>query len=447
MTAPMKTKELLELAKSVVHKATKKGAQGVRASVGRSRNSTVEWRDEKLDRLRESTQMSLSITLFVDGRYSASSTSDLRSEAIDKFLEENIASTKLLAKDLHRKLADPKTYQNRFSGDLRVFDQNGTAGITAGERRKTAQALVEAAKDHPKADQIISVTATCSDTVSESAKVTSNGMEGMRQSSSFTTYAETSVKDKDQRKPEGWYYVSARHKNKLPTIEYVGQEATRRAFLEVGAKPEKSGEYACIIENSKVNRLLSRLMGPLSGRAIQQKQSFLADKMDQEVTTDKLTIIDDPHVVEGLGSRTYDGEGMSTIKRPVLENGVLKTFFLDTYYASKLGKEPTTGSSSNLIFKTGDKDLEGLMKAMGTGILVTGFSGGNSNSATGDFSIGIKGMWIENGKMVRPVTEMNLAGNHLLFWKKLAELGNDEYLYSSVRSPSFLFDKIQFSGS
>jgi PmbA protein len=159
-----------------------------------------------------------------------------------------------------------------------------------------------------------------------------------------------------------------------------------------------------------------------------------------------LSITDDPFLVEGLGSGTYDGEGMSLKKMPVFEKGVLRTFYLDTYYASKLGMEPTTGGQSNLVFSAGDKDLEGLLKVMGQGILVTGFSGGNSNSATGDFSIGIRGLWIENGKIVRPVAEMNLAGNHLKFWKKLVELGNDPHPYSSWRTPSLRFEKIQFSG-
>ena len=440
------SQSLLEQAKEVVRKAQKLGAQGVRASLGRSRNSEVEWRDGKLDRLRESTSMSVGVTLYVDGRYSSNSSSDLRPEALDDFLKEAVAMTRVLAEDKHRKLPDPARFKDRFEGDLKVFDQAGAEAVTAVNRRQTAKDLEAAARSGPKADQIISVTSSCSDTVSESAKVTSNGMEGIRQSSTFVVFTETSVKDEGGRKPEGWYYAVTRRRDELPPVEKVGGEATRRAFMDVGAKPEKSGEYDCIIENRVAARLMGGLLGPLSGRSIQQKRSFLADKMGQDVLGKVLTITDDPFVVGGLGSRTYDGEGMSLKKMPVFEKGVLRTFYLDTYYASKLGKQPTTGGQSNLVFAGGDKDLEGLLKAMGKGILVTGFSGGNSNSATGDFSVGIRGQWIENGKIVRPVAEMNLAGNHLEFWKKLAELGNDPNPYSSWRSPSLRFEKIQFSG-
>ena len=131
---------------------------------------------------------------------------------------------------------------------------------------------------------------------------------------------------------------------------------------------------------------------------------------------------------------------------PIFENGILRNFYLDTYYASKLGRPPTSGDQTNLVFPTGERDLPGLLREMGTGLWITGFSGGNSNSATGDFSIGIRGQWVENGEPVRPVSEMNLAGNHLEAWKQLLEFGNDPNPNSSIRCPSMRFGELQFSG-
>ncbi len=126
---------------------------------------------------------------------------------------------------------------------------------------------------------------------------------------------------------------------------------------------------------------------------------------------------------------------------------LLRSFFIDTYYGSKLGEEPTTGSTSNLVFSSGDKGLPQLLAKMKKGILITGFSGGNSNPATGDFSVGVRGQWIEDGKPVRPISGMNLAGSHLGLWKQLRELGNDPNVYSSIRCPSLRFDAVQFSGT
>jgi PmbA protein len=137
---------------------------------------------------------------------------------------------------------------------------------------------------------------------------------------------------------------------------------------------------------------------------------------------------------------------MSTRPRPLFERGVLRNYYLDTYYARKLGLEPTSGARTNLVYEPGKRSLDELLAAMGTGILVTSFLGGNSNSATGDFSVGIQGQWVEQGKLVHPVSEMNLSGNHLRFWKKLVELGSDPFHYSSNRIPSLRFDKVQFSG-
>ena len=272
-------------------------------------------------------------------------------------------------------------------------------------------------------------------------------MEGTRQSSDFWLVGVVSVKGDGDRKPVGWDWAGSVTRARLPDVETVGREATRRAVLEIGAGREKTCRTGCVIENRVVSRLLRGLQAPLSGSAIQQKRSFLADRLGQAVASPLLDITDDPLLVGGLGSRTYDGEGMTAVRRPVLEQGVLRSFFLDTYYASKLGREPTTGSSSNLVFTPGSRDLAGLREGMGRGILVTGFSGGNSNPATGDFSVGIRGLLVEDGRVARPVAEMNLAGNHLGFWKRLREVGSDPFVYSPVRAPSLRFEDVQFSGS
>lgn len=138
---------------------------------------------------------------------------------------------------------------------------------------------------------------------------------------------------------------------------------------------------------------------------------------------------------------------MSTARRQLVERGVLKSLLLDTYCASKLGREPTTGGSSNLVFPIGKRNPLGLCAAMGKGILVISFLGGNSDPATGDFSLGIRGHWIESGKPVHAVSEMSLSGNARDLWSRLLELGNDPYRYSSIRCPSLRLDPLQFSGT
>ena len=148
----------------------------------------------------------------------------------------------------------------------------------------------------------------------------------------------------------------------------------------------------------------------------------------------------------GLGSRLFDDDGMATKKRVMIDAGVLKEFYVDWYYSRKLGWEPTTGSPSNLIIPPGKRSVKEIMKDLGRGILITGFIGGNSNSTTGDTSIGITGQLFEKGEPVHPVSEMNIADNHLKLWQRLAEAGNDPYMYSGSRVPSLVFTDFVVAG-
>jgi PmbA protein len=436
---------LLKRAKDAVAAALKRGADGVRASATRSRESTVEYRDGKLDRIRESTRLSLNVTLFVDGRFSSTSTSDLRPAAVEKFLEEGIAQTRLLARDPARGLAEPERYAGRSTADLRLSDA-AVLTVTPEHRRRAVQELEAAARAGTAAERIVAVESSWTDEVSEGALVCSNGMEGATARTACGGDATVTVRDSDGRKPEGYWLTFTRHLADVAPFAAVGAEATRRALRQVGAKPAKTGEYACVIENSAAGRMIAALLGPLGGPAIQQKQSFFAGKIGQAVASPILTITDDPHVAAGLGSRTYDGEGMATRPRPIIEKGVLRNYYLDTYYARKLKLEPTTGGHTNLIFATGKRDLAGLLRELRDGILVTGFIGGNSNPTTGDFSFGIRGLLVEKGQTTRSIAEMNLSGNLLAFFMRLVETGNDPYAYSSTRCPSLRFDKVQFSG-
>ena len=131
----------------------------------------------------------------------------------------------------------------------------------------------------------------------------------------------------------------------------------------------------------------------------------------------------------------------------MIDKGVLRCYYVDDYYGRKLTMEPTTARATNIIFKKGAKGLEELIAGVKKGILVSNFIGGNSNSTTGDFSIGITGELVENGKLIRPVNEMNITGNSREFWHRLTLLGNDPYLYSPYQCPSMLFEALSFSGS
>jgi PmbA protein len=184
----------------------------------------------------------------------------------------------------------------------------------------------------------------------------------------------------------------------------------------------------------------------MSGSSIQQKRSFLADKKGKNIGSKLFTIKDDPFLPRGLGSRYYDGDGFPAKKRDLLTEGTVNEFLIDWYYSRKLGWEPTSGSISNLIIPPGTRSVEEIIKDLKRCILITGFIGGNSNSTTGDFSVGIIGKMFVKGQFVQNVAEMNIADNHLNFWNKLVEVANDPWIYSQARLPSLVFDNVVVSG-
>jgi PmbA protein len=441
----MKKSELLDLAKSAAKIATRAGASDARVFASRSRGVVVEWRDGKLDRIRESTTQGLHIELYVDGRYSGNSTSDIRGEEVKKYVEKAVETTRYLAPDPHRRLPDPTSCQNPTSANLQKVDA-AVAAVTPENRLTVARKIEESARAADDGNRIVSVTSSVSDSDDLWVGFATNGFEASEESTSFYRAVSVSISDEDGKKPMGSSYGVTCYYADLPSEESVGRQALERAVGQLGSDQVGTGRYPVLIENRAAPTLARHLLSPLSGGALQQKRSFMEGRLGQKVGSEALTITSDPHLPRGLASAVWDDEGMVTKKRTVIEKGELQMFFLNTYYASKLGVDPTTDSYANLVWDSGDRDAEKMIQDTEEGILVTSFLGGNSNATTGDFSLGIKGYYIKDGAVVHPVSEMNIAGNHLSFWKKLAEVGNDPWTYSSNRTPTLRFVDVQCSG-
>ena len=275
--------------------------------------------------------------------------------------------------------------------------------------------------------------------------VASNGFEGESADTYFQLVGNASIKDKGDERPESYWYDASLYYDTL-VKKGIGTKALERILAKLGQQKIASVKLPMIVDFMNTAQLVSPLISALNGNAIQQRNSFLLDKLNQKVTGDNCTLIDDPHIQKAPGARYYDREGVATKRMPVFENGVLKTYYIDTYYANKLETERTLDSPSILTMPLGNKNLDGLIASLDKGILVTGFNGGNSNSSTGDFSYGIEGFLIENGKLAKPINEMNITGNMLTLWSNLIEVGNDPRLSSGWRIPSLVFDKVDFSG-
>ncbi|MDH6305817.1 PmbA protein [Parabacteroides sp. PF5-5] len=438
----MITNDNKALAQWAMEYALKNGCQASRVGLYKGTNSSFEIRDMKTDRLTQASESSLVIHLFVDGRYGSFSTNRLEKKELEKFIQNGIDSTRYLAEDLARTLPDPSLYYKGGGKDLQLLDTRFDA-IQPDSKKDLAMKVCDEIMG--KDPRIISSTSSYGDERNASYMIASNGFEGERASSSFTLVGSVSIKGEGEARPESYWYDSSIFYDAL-IKEGIGKKALERVIRKLGQKKIASGKYTMVVDNMNSARLISPILGAIYGSSIQQKNSFLLDKLNQKVIGDNVTIIDEPHMAKKQGARYFDGEGVATKRLPVFENGVLKTYYIDIYNANKLGTTPTISGPSILTMQMGSKNESGLIASVEKGILVTGFNGGNSNSSTGDFSYGVEGFLIENGKLTQPVSEMNITGNMLTLWSNLKEIGNDVRESSSWRIPSLAFEEVDFSG-
>ncbi len=438
-------RDLLEAARGAAALARKAGAQEAAAVASRARSVTVEWRDGKLEKVTEATTRGLSLEIYAEGRYGAVSTSDLRPEALERFIADAVALTRTLEKDPFRALPDPALYRGQAAVDLDLEDP-AHGSLDPVRRLDLARTAEAAARQAKGAGAILSVSTGFSDTLGESRRVHSNGFEGSRRATDFNVWAQVSAKDADGRRPEDWDSAGARHLADVPAAEEVGRRAAARALGRLGARKGESARTTLVVEARAAGRLVAALFEPLSAAALQQKRSFLEGKVGQAIGSPRLDLADDPLVPRGLGSRLYDAEGLAARRFPVFEKGVLASYYVDTYYGRKLGLSPTTRGASNLAWRLGESSREALVAGVQDGILVTGFLGGNSNGTTGEFSLGLQGFRIRKGALAEPLSEMNASGDHHALWKGLAAVGNDPHPWSPMRTPTLLFEGVQVAG-
>lgn len=437
----MDTNEKYALADLVIEHALKSGAEQVSVSVFDNRSTEIEIRDQKIDSLKESNRANLSISIYVDKKYSSHSTNRMNREELFRFVEEAIASTRYLAADEYRSLPEPELYYREGGPALGTFDRK-IDSVDAKTKIELAKNVMN--EVYGKNESILSVSSYYYDSISNGILVTSNGFRGSSEGTGVQLAAEVSVKSNTGR-PNAVWYESQLFYDKLRK-EGIGTKALDRALKKSDPRKVNSGLYDVIIENRVAANLLSPLYDSLLGSSLYQKQSFLIGKQGKPVASEVFTAIDDPHIPSAPGSRLFDDEGLKSVKRPIIEKGVLRDYYIDTYYGKKLGMKPTSGSSSNVVFETGTRNLDELIASMKKGVLITGFIGGNCNGSTGDFSYGIEGFYIENGQVVHPINEMNIAGNMNRFWFNLKELGNDVREDDSIRLPSLRFEGVQLSG-
>lgn len=438
----MKNNQYKELTHQAMDFALRNGCKDCRIGFYKSNNSSYDMRDLKMEQLSQAFESRMQIELFVDGRYGSFSTNRMDKNEIETLIKNGITAVKFLEQDHCRQLPSPDLYYKGEDKDLQQFD--ATLFDISPETKKDIlyQNIDEISN---ASNKIISVSGIYSDGSDSGYMITSNGFEGDKTTTWYSLGVEVSLKGVGDARPEEGWYESALFNSDLKKSG-IGKIALERGLRKLKQKKIATGKYTMIVENIVTSRLLSPMLSAMNGNALQQNNSFLLNKLDQKVASELLTIIDEPHIPKSFGARLFDEEGITTKRRPIFENGVLKTYYIDVYNALKMNVSPTISSPSQLEMKKGNRDLEAIIKSQNRAILITGFNGGNCNPTTGDFSYGIEGLLIEKGAITQPISEMNITGNMLELWNSLIEVGNDPKINSSRWIPTLVFDSVSFSG-
>jgi len=437
----------MALARKCLEMAAESGASDARISLNKSLMDLVLLRDGELDKVTHSGDRALQINIFADGRFGSFSTNRMVEEELRRFISQAVDTVRMLAPDPHRRLPDRERIERgAVTGyEMGMYDPEYEK-MEAPERIEMARkaSICKGLAPSPQY-RLISEETEYSDSVYDTYIVDSKGLECRHLETSFEIGCEMTIEDPEGNKYSGYWWDASPRRKDL-TLNCC-EEGLRRAVAQIGAAPSEGGKFNMVVENEVASRLVSPLLSALGGYSIEQKNSFLADSLGKKVFPEGLTIVEAPRAKGRNGAKLFDSEGVSMIDRPVISDGRVDMFYINTYMSGKMGMEPTTeGPSRTCVMPFGTaRNCKEIMEACGSGYLVTGFNGGNSNSATGDFSYGIEGFRFEGGKPVSPVGGMVVTGNFLTLWNNLIYAGEDSRPCMNKQIPTLAFKNVDFS--
>jgi PmbA protein len=243
----------------------------------------------------------------------------------------------------------------------------------------------------------------------------------------------------------------------LEPVDSIGRTAGLRAARMLGARPVKSQRAAVIFEPLMAAGLLSGMLGALDGDMVYKKSSFLGDKLNTRIAAPGLTLVDDPLVARGVASTPFDGEGLATTRKNLVEHGVLKTFMYDSYTARKAGVSPTANArrsfssmphagAFNFYAEPGPDEPDEILRSAPRALIITRGLGQGLNTVTGEYSRGANGLWVEQGEIVHPVQEVTIAGDYLTMLANIDRIGRYVRRRGSTGAPTLRIQEMMVSG-
>ena len=459
----MITEEEKALADNSIDMALEAGASAVQVTLDKAKTEIIALLDGEIDNIRQTGDRALTFKVFADGKYGVFSTNRLEAESVRNLLKMAVENVRLLAPDKFRRLPDKEeTAKDAIRGDEMKLCWDGYDSVTAEERLgmvRRASVFNEFSVDSPDREwKLVSEEVEYNNTLTDTYLTSSDRIACRQIETSFEVCSNVTVEDKEGNKYSGLWWDYSISPEKVLASD-CGHKAVMQAASQIGQVNVNGGKYRMVVSRRVSGRLVQPVLNALSGRAIQQKSSFLTETLDKKVFSDGLTILDRPREKGKSGSILFDGEGRACLDRDIIVNGVIKEYFINTYMSGKLGMPATSDGANRPVVQPfvskelgagGNIDLTLLQEAdvlalCGSGILVTDFNGGNCNSATGDFSYGVEGFLFENGEIKSPVSGMPITGNMKELWSNLLVAASDPMDGFSRQVPTLAFDDVTFS--
>lgn len=434
---------LKTIAEDILKFARKRGATACEVDISEGFGQSVSVRRDEVDTIEYNRDKGVGVTIYDGQKRGYASTSDFSKDALKATVDAAVSIARFTAPDPAAGLPEEALLAKHFPD----FDLHHPWKLSTEE-------AIELARRSERAAFAVSPEIRNSDGASVSMQeahfisANSLGFMGGYASSRHALSCSVIAGEGDDMQRDDWY-SSKRDPAELADAEEIGTFAARRALARLGARQIPTCEVPVLFEAPLAAGLIGAFVHAVSGGALYRKSSFLLDSLGKAVFRPHIQISERPHLPKAFASSPFDDDGVATHDREVIIDGVLQGYFLSTYSARKLGMQTTgnAGGSHNLLVKPGQYDLDGLIKQMDRGLLVTELLGHGVNYVTGDYSRGAAGFWVENGKIQFPVHEITIAGNLKDMLMGIQEIGSDVLVRGSKHCGSILVDRMTVAGA
>ena len=434
---------LRQIAADLLRQSAAQGASACEVDVSEGYGQTAVVRKGVVENIEYNRDKSIGVTAYLGQRKGYASTSDFSPKALTDTVAAAVSIARFTASDDCAGLAEPELMAREIH-DLDLFHPWDLPIDEAIERARACEAAAFALDPHIVNSEGVGVSTQHHQFIVANSNDFAAGYPTTRH---YLSCAVIAAQGEEMQRDD--WFAEARDPRDLPQGEAVGRYAGRRALARLGSRKLKTMKVPVLFEAPVAGGLLASFVGAVSGGSLYRKTSFLLDSLDRQVFSPLVQLTEHPHLKKGLASGYFDNDGVATRPRDVVKNGVLQGYFLGTYSARKLGMKSTgnSGGSHNLVLQSGDRDLPGMLKEMGRGLLVTDLMGQGVNMVTGDYSRGAAGYWVEGGEIRYPVQEITIAGNLRDMYKGIVAIGNDALTRGSRRCASILIDGMTIAGN